>query len=68
MKHILIFVAFQFFILNLIAQNDTTDHRFISKKNESIIINLLNNQWMQVKDPIKTMPVSLGIDIYAFKQ
>lgn len=68
MKYIAFILAFQFFITNIKSQEDTTDKRFISKKNENIIINLLNNQWTPVKSPIEIMPISLGIDIYAYNQ
>lgn len=68
MKYIAFVLAFQFFVTNIKSQEDTTDYRFISKKNENIIINLLNNQWTQVKSPIEIMPISLGIDIYAYNQ
>lgn len=68
MKYIISIFALYFLTTIVKSQEDTTDNRFISKKNESIIINLLNNQWTQVKDPFTTMPVSFGIDIYALKQ
>ncbi len=59
---------FLLLISTLSAQNeDTYLYNEAEKKNDIIVVNLLNNQWLNVKSPMKQMPVSLGIDLYVMK-
>ncbi len=66
-------MLFMFFLLNvytytIFAQNDDEDTKFtITKKNDAIVVNLLNNYWQNVELPMKQMPISLGIEIYTFE-
>lgn len=65
--------VFLFFILlfsfSAICQEEAELEEIIPKlkKNDAIVINILNNQWLNVESPMKQMPVSLGIEIYTFE-
>lgn len=47
--------------------NINDNDSIVRKKYEILILNFTNNQWLNVEKPIKTMPVSLGIDLYLLK-
>lgn len=61
----LLLVACRFTVF---SQNDEEENPVtITKKNDAIVINLLNNYWQNVESPMKQMPVSLGMEIYTFE-
>ncbi|NSW44611.1 MAG: hypothetical protein HPY79_02120 [Bacteroidales bacterium] len=68
MKTIVSYLFLVSLMAQVFAQDDTTDVRSLNKKNDRITINLLNNQWQNISNPMQQMPVSLGIDIYTFEQ
>lgn len=68
-KSIIILFCALFYSFSAICQDYENSEEDITKqkKNDAIVINLLNNQWTNVEKPMKTMPVSLGLEIYTFK-
>jgi len=68
MKTIVSYLFLSLIMVEVFAQDDTTNVRSHNKKNDRITINLLNNQWQNIVSPMQQMPVSLGIDLYIFEQ
>ncbi len=70
MKHffsvVVLFFVFQQTWCQFDDISDTTSFAKV-KKNDAIVINLLNNQILNVKSPMTQMPVSLGLEIYTFE-
>ncbi len=51
----------------LTANSQVTDTSVITRKNDILLIHLLNNTWLNNNSKVETMPVSIGVDVYAMK-
>jgi hypothetical protein len=62
-----IYLSGLLFLSVITAFPQVSDTSVITRKNDVLLINLLNNTWLNVDKQVKTMPVSVGVDVYGMK-
>jgi hypothetical protein len=67
MKKTFFFILPFIFSFPAFCQEYENEEEVKLKRNDAIVINLLNNYWYNVEPPMKIMPVSLGIEIYTYQ-